>query len=74
MFFSRTAYIPKKEVQMSTMTVRESLHFSASLRHPSAIYSQDKLENTVGKIIHQIGLDLCADVVVGKRGKGDIHS
>lgn len=59
---------------MSTMTVRESLRFSASLRHPSARYSRDKLENTVSKIIHQIGLDLCADMVVGKPGKGDTHS
>ena len=45
---------------MGTLTVRESLHFSASLRLPSSQSRTDR-ERLVTKMLHDLGLDKVAD-------------
>ncbi|RYG66873.1 ATP-binding cassette domain-containing protein [archaeon] len=47
-----------------TATSREALAFSASMRLP-ATYSREKIRNIVEKLIGDLGLEGCADVMIG---------
>ena len=48
---------------MGTLTVKENLQFSASLRLPKSISKQEKQER-VEDIITELGLSKCADTKV----------
>jgi hypothetical protein len=50
---------------MGTLTVRENIQFSANLRLPSSVSQKDKIDR-VDEIIHELGLDTCADSKVLK--------
>ncbi|KFV82853.1 ATP-binding cassette sub-family G member 2, partial [Struthio camelus australis] len=59
-----SGYVVQDDVVMGTMTVRENLHFSAALRLPSSITTEEK-EERVTQIISELGLNKVADVKVG---------
>ena len=48
---------------MGTLSVRENLQFSAALRLPARMSSQERKER-VEKTIHDLGLQSCADTKV----------
>lgn len=54
-----------------TLTVRETLRYAASLRLPSWMPSQQKMQ-TAESVIIQLKLRDCADTLVGGHGKGGI--
>ncbi len=49
---------------MGTMTVRETLHFSANLQLPPAMSEADKTAR-VNAVIEELGLQVCADTRIG---------
>ena len=49
---------------VATCTPREALHFSASMRLPSTMTEED-ITNLVSKLLKSLGLEDCADVMVG---------
>jgi len=51
---------------MGTLTVRENLMFSANLRLPQSMSSEEKTER-VDEAIEELGLDKCADTKVGMK-------
>ena len=51
------------DIMMATLTVRENLHFSASLRLPSHTTRTQRKER-VEKVINELGLTKCADTKV----------
>ena len=50
---------------MGTLTVKENLMFSANLRLPRTMDSEEKTER-VDEAIDDLGLDKCADTKVGR--------
>jgi len=54
------------DVVMGTLTVRENLMFSANLRLPQSMSSDEKADR-VDEAIEELGLDKCADTKVGMK-------
>jgi len=63
-FRLQSGFVVQDDVVMGTLTVRENLAFSASLRLPSEYSSHDR-KARVEMIISDLGLDDCADTKVG---------
>ncbi|XP_071488002.1 broad substrate specificity ATP-binding cassette transporter ABCG2-like [Diadema antillarum] len=59
-----SGYVVQDDVIMGTLTVRENLAFSAALRLPGNISSEEKRAR-VDEIITELGLDDCKDTKVG---------
>ncbi|XP_032876142.1 broad substrate specificity ATP-binding cassette transporter ABCG2 isoform X1 [Amblyraja radiata] len=59
-----SGYVVQDDVVMGTLSVRENLQFSAALRLPRTIHSQEKREK-VDKVIKELGLTNVADSKVG---------
>lgn len=49
---------------MPTATPREALRFSANLRLPSTL-TADEIEDKVDRLLADLGLTECADVIIG---------
>jgi len=49
---------------MATATPREAIMFSANMRMPPST-SKDKLVALVDKLLEDLGLTVCADVIIG---------
>lgn len=62
--FGTAAYVPQDDVLIGTLTVKETLLYSARLRLPSGTRRAD-IEATVDQIIKDLGLDVCANVPIG---------
>lgn len=63
-------YVVQDDIVCGTLTVRENLMFSANVRLPTRLSTEEK-ENIVGDVLVQLGLEKCADTTVGtelKRG------
>ncbi|XP_051118548.1 ABC transporter G family member 15-like [Andrographis paniculata] len=58
------AYVTQEDVFLGTLTVRETITYSAMLRLPSTI-SKDELYETVENTITEMGLQDCADHLIG---------
>ncbi|EOY09174.1 ABC transporter G family member 15 isoform 2 [Theobroma cacao] len=63
------AYFPKsyatqEDVFLGTLTVRETLTYSAQLRLPNTL-TKKEMDNIVEDTIHKMGLQDCADRVIG---------
>ena len=57
-------YVVQDDIFTDTLTVRENLLFSANLRLPNSLTALEKF-NRVSSIIHELGLESCADTRMG---------
>lgn len=60
----RHAYVMQQDVLLPTLTVRETLRYSAALRLPSST-SQESRDRVVEEVILELGLKECADTSIG---------
>ncbi|KAG5949785.1 hypothetical protein E4U53_005768 [Claviceps sorghi] len=58
------SYVMQHDVLLPTLTVRETLHYSAALRLPSST-SQETRNRVVEEVILELGLKECADSRIG---------
>ncbi|CAI0412514.1 unnamed protein product [Linum tenue] len=58
------AYVTQEDVLMGTLTARETLTYSAKLRLPSSI-PKEELSDIVEGTIVEMGLQDCADTIIG---------
>jgi ABC-type multidrug transport system ATPase subunit len=63
-FRRHIAYVAQEESLTATATPREALMFSARLRLPAQVSAQD-IVKTVEKLLMELGLLECADVIIG---------
>ncbi|KAG6400623.1 hypothetical protein SASPL_137464 [Salvia splendens] len=62
--YGNVAYVTQEDVLMGTLTVKESIAYSASLRLPSSLTKQE-MADIVQNTIAEMGLGDCADHLVG---------
>lgn len=60
----RHAYVMQQDVLIPTLTVRETLLYSAELRLPSSTTAEERVK-VVEEVILQLGLKECADTRIG---------
>ncbi|KAH6653011.1 P-loop containing nucleoside triphosphate hydrolase protein [Truncatella angustata] len=60
----RHAYVMQQDILLPTLTVRETLRYSAELRLPSSISRSDRMR-VVEEVILELGLKECADTRIG---------
>nr|KMM64532.1 ATP-binding cassette sub-family G member 8 [Coccidioides posadasii RMSCC 3488] len=60
----RSAYVMQQDVLIPTLTVRETLQYSADLRLPPPT-THDERQNVVNNVILELGLKECADTRIG---------
>lgn len=63
-FRKNIAYVMQDDSLLATATPREALFFSASMRLPSH-YTKKQLNDLVDSTLTDLGLDVCADVLIG---------
>ena len=64
-FYPRTlSYIPKTDNHLPTLTVKETLIFSAKMRSPAHI-EKSHLYKSIDSVIEWLGLNGCQNTVVG---------
>ncbi|KAK9773250.1 hypothetical protein SCAR479_10167 [Seiridium cardinale] len=61
---ARHAYVMQQDILLPTLTVRETLRYSADLRLPSSTSKEDRLL-IVEEVILELGLKECADTRIG---------
>jgi ABC-type multidrug transport system ATPase subunit len=64
LFRQKIAYVMQDDALMATATTREALEFSAALRLPSGT-SRESIKGLVEQTIHDLGLEACADTLIG---------
>ncbi|KAF5208205.1 Abc transporter g family member [Thalictrum thalictroides] len=62
--YGAVAYVTQEDVLLGTLTVRETITYSAHLRLPSSMTKED-IMGIVQSTIMEMGLQDCADTVVG---------
>ncbi|EFO83464.1 hypothetical protein GCK72_010816 [Caenorhabditis remanei] len=60
-----SAFVQQHDMFVGTMTAREHLQFMARLRMGSEYYSEEERETRVNQVLTQMGLQKCADTVIG---------
>lgn len=68
-FERNTGYVQQQDLHLETATVRESLRFSAMLRQPSTVPTEEKYQH-VEKVIDLLNMQDFAEAVVGVPGEG----
>eukprot|EP01035_Chromulina_nebulosa_P017689 gene17689-23279_t len=63
-FRKNIAYVMQEDAIQATSTPREALEFSAKLRLPDST-SDEVIKNLVDHLLEDLGLTVCADVLVG---------
>ncbi|KAL3324649.1 hypothetical protein AABB24_038659 [Solanum stoloniferum] len=58
------AYVTQEDILMGTLTVRETIQYSAQLRLPSNM-SKDEVNEIVNNVIIEMGLEDCAQNLIG---------
>ncbi len=58
------AYVMQDDALLATATPREALLFSASMRLPATV-SRETIETMVDKLLDDLGLTVCANVIIG---------
>lgn len=58
------AYVTQDDVLLGTLTVRETIAYSAHLRLPAAM-TEEEVNESIEGVIAQMGLQDCADRVIG---------
>lgn len=69
-FRRKTGYSQQDDIHLATTTVKEALQFSARLRQPQEVPTEEKIEY-VEEVIHVLGLEDCANSLVGVHGSGE---
>ncbi|GMI92351.1 ATP-binding cassette G15 [Hibiscus trionum] len=64
MEYGGVAYVTQEDVMLGTLTVRETLTYSAHLRLPSNL-TKDEVKGIVEGTIMEMGLQECGDTVIG---------
>lgn len=59
-------YVVQNDIISGTLTVRENLMFSANIRLPHDV-SKNERRARVTRIINDLGLESCADTIVGTK-------
>ncbi|KAL7924743.1 pleiotropic drug resistance protein [Trichoderma austrokoningii] len=60
----RHAYVMQQDILLPTLTVRETLRYSADLRLPSSTTAEER-ERVVEEVIRELGLKECANTRIG---------
>ncbi|PNP40769.1 hypothetical protein TGAMA5MH_07209 [Trichoderma gamsii] len=60
----RHAYVMQQDILLPTLTVRETLRYSADLRLPPSTTAEDR-ERVVEEVIRELGLKECANTRIG---------
>nr|CAB3219645.1 ATP-binding cassette sub-family G member 2-like [Phallusia mammillata] len=60
-----SGYVVQDDIVMGTLTVKENLAFSANLRLPPEQYNAKQRQKKVEDVVEQLGLQACADTMVG---------
>ncbi|KAF4947363.1 hypothetical protein FSARC_13984 [Fusarium sarcochroum] len=68
-FQRKTGYVQQQDLHLETATVRESLRFSAMLRQPASVSTEEK-HAWVEKVIDMLNMRDFASAVVGIPGEG----
>ncbi|KAJ5388987.1 CDR ABC transporter [Penicillium cataractarum] len=68
-FCRKTAYVPQQDLHLETATVREALQFSAALRRPRSVPTEEK-NAFVEDVIQMLGMEEFAEAVIGHPGAG----
>lgn len=68
-FQRKTGYVQQQDLHLQTSTVREALEFSAVLRQPAHVPTEEKLAY-VEEVIKLLDMQEYADAVVGVPGEG----
>jgi ATP-binding cassette subfamily G (WHITE) protein 2 (PDR) len=68
-FQRKTGYVQQQDLHLETATVRESLRFSAMLRQPKSVSTEEKHE-FVEDVLKMLGMEDFAEAVVGVPGEG----
>ncbi|KAL4780663.1 ABC-2 type transporter-domain-containing protein [Aspergillus varians] len=68
-FQRKTGYVQQQDLHLETATVRESLRFSALLRQPANVSTQEKYDY-VEDVIQMLGMGDFAEAIVGIPGEG----
>lgn len=68
-FQRKVGYVQQQDFHLSTMTVREALQFSATMRQSSKVTKKEKFAY-VEEIIKLLEMDVYADAVVGAPREG----
>ncbi|KAG5994055.1 ZEB2-regulated ABC transporter 1 [Claviceps lovelessii] len=68
-FQRKTGYVQQQDLHLQTTTVREALNFSATLRQPAHVPTEEKLAY-VEEVIKLLDMTEYADAVVGIPGEG----
>jgi len=63
-FFNFQSYVAQEELLLGTLTVKETLTFSANMRLPSKM-SKEEINKVVEETIMEMGLEDCADTRIG---------
>ncbi|KAK1429505.1 hypothetical protein QVD17_11714 [Tagetes erecta] len=62
--YGAVAYVTQEDVLLGTLTVRETITYSAHLRLPSTL-TKEEIEDTIEGTIMEMGLEDCADRMIG---------
>ncbi|CAG8279653.1 unnamed protein product [Penicillium salamii] len=68
-FQRKTGYVQQQDLHLDTATVRESLRFSAMLRQPASVSTQEK-HDYVEDVIKMLKMEEFAEAIVGVPGEG----
>jgi ATP-binding cassette subfamily G (WHITE) protein 2 (PDR) len=68
-FQRKTGYVQQQDLHLETTTVREALRFSAMLRQPKQVSTEEKYE-FVEDVIKMLGMEDFSEAIVGNPGEG----
>ncbi|XP_073148878.1 ABC transporter G family member 15-like [Henckelia pumila] len=63
--YGGVAYVTQEDVLLGTLTVRETISFSANLRLPNNMMSKEEVKEIVEATIVEMGLEDCGDRQIG---------
>jgi ABC-type multidrug transport system ATPase subunit len=68
-FQRKTGYVQQQDLHLETTTVREALRFSAMLRQPKSVSTQEKYDY-VEEVIKMLHMEDFSEAIVGSPGEG----
>eukprot|EP01135_Chromosphaera_perkinsii_P002064 Nk52_evm25s216 gene=Nk52_evmTU25s216 len=64
-YYKYTGYSPLQEILYPTLTVRETLTYTAKLRLDPEEYTEERRTEVVNMVLERLGMEECADTLVG---------
>lgn len=68
-FQRQTGYVQQQDIHLGTATIREALRFSAALRQPFNVSTEEKYAY-VEEVIKLLDMEAYADAIIGVPGEG----